>query len=659
MKKTLALALVLVMVISSVCVLFTSADDVETVKESFTQAAETKTVDSSITLWKKASFTSSEAGIDWSYGVLVNEKNEIVGLGRNFSGKTITVPEGNSFIACHFGDGEKTNSHQELNKALQELGQAAGLYTIPENATKDQINAAMAAISGEVKDVSSAGWHLVIDEDDGDFGSFTLYKGAAPSTEEPSEDTSSAEPVEVKEEIVVDGKLEDTGWTKAEWKTINTETGTQQVQPKDNPEKVALGDLEYQFAVRADDENIYVAVKVNALPNNCKEADKMDDKVSSGTHFRFYFTPDTDVTAYGKDGAMAVLDTLLDILVENDGTLGIYKSKEPTTDATAVMTKTETDSVYEISIKKSLFNIGDVFRMATSYSDCHFGSENAGYNVLNDHKYDVASEGGADTPWATNAHYTTYKVAELALGTYTEEPEPEKPDPAEELKKELAEKVTPVENADFKVDLTSKLEKNDAGKLVYTVTLKVKDIKEGVHMQSFTAALHYDPEVLKLTTEVNPNNSLKCEVKVPGSTWENLVKVEPDVDGKPTGIISVEYTCTEPPFDEVSADNFELCFTFEVLTDAKAVGVYVDSEDAKSTYMPNDADNSDITNYKGEGSYTVDSYAEPVEESSSSSEASSSTSTTPSKPGDAGILIFAVLGIVAIAGAVTVIKVRR
>ena len=656
MKKTLALALVLVMVISSICVVFASAEDVASLKVDFNQDTGAVTGDGTITLFKANAdkdlvIDSDAANLRWAYTIVVNKDGKISSLASqivkasedsaNKFVHTVTVPAGGFAVVSHHGGNSDKNT--DLLKFIFDLAKAGGI----NSATGSDVEKPQS-------DVSSAGWTAVLADDE---KSVTLYKGAAPSTEEPSEDTSSAEPVEVKEEIVVDGKLEDTGWTKAEWKTVNTETGTQQVQPKDDPEKVALGDLEYQFAVRADEENVYVAVKVNALPHNCSVADTMDAKVSSGTHFRFYFTPDEDVAAYGKDGAMAVLDTLLDILVENDGSLGIYKAKTLTTDATAVMAKTETDSVYEISIKKSLFNIGDVFRMATSYSDNHFGKDGDGYNVLNDHKYDVASEGGVDTPWATNAHYTKYTVADLTLGTYTVEPEPEKPDPAEELKKELAEKVTPVENADFKVDLTSKLEKNDAGKLVYTVTLKVKDIKEGVHMQSFTAALHYDPEVLKLTTEVNPNNSLKCEVKVPGSTWENLVKVEPDVDGKPTGIISVEYTCTEPPFDEVSADNFELCFTFEVLTDAKAVGVYVDSEDAKSTYMPNDAENSDITNYKGEGSYTVDSYAEPVEESSSSSEAS--TSTTPSKPGDAGILIFAVLGIVAIAGAVTVIKVRR
>ncbi len=708
MKKTLALALVLVMVISSVCVIFASAELPEAESPFYVVAFDDGSKEGA-----GAIFTEEDtAGAWWIHVALkpvegAADTYEVVEISDGIEGGgavALDIPEGgfvygvntgNNYPALLEKDPSKTEYKDKPNytsTACNDMIAQARKWAVGDQITIKGVDIANKVVPTSTPDKE---WY-----EDGYVCTATYAKydpnaattdgsSEEPSEEtsgEPSEETSPAEPVEVTEEIAVDGKLDDTGWVKAEWKTVNTETGTQQVQPKEDADKVAIGDLEYQFAVRTNDENVYVAVKVNALPHNCSVADTMDAKVSSGTHLRIYVTPDEDIAAYGKDGAMAVLDTLLDILVENDGTLGVYKSKELTEEVEAVLTTTETDSVYEFSFKKSLFNIGESFRMATSYSDNHFGTEGNGYNVLNDHKYDVASEGGVDTPWATNAHYTTYKVAELALGTYTEEPAPEqpgeeqpgeeKPDPAKELEEELKANVTAVEDADFTVDLASTLDKNEDGKLVYTVTLKVKPLKDEVKMQSFLGKLHFDSKTLKLMNgkveDEEGDMTLDIVEKKPTSTWQNLSSL---VTGEETSEVDLQFNTTNAKHFITADATLELTFTFEVLTDATCAGVYVDSESMESMYIPPaTADfipsDKDTVYYKGQGAYTLASYVEPApvepDESSSepsdvesSSSSAASTSSTPSKPGDAGILIFAVLGIVAIAGAVTVIKVRR
>ncbi len=650
MKKTLALALVFVMVVSCVSVLFASAEDVESITVEFTQDPGTSTGNGSVTLFKaeadkELEIDSGTANLRWAYALIADKDGKIVALAsqllndaqdpeNKFSPHKATVPAGGFAIVSHHGDSSQENV--DLLNFIYALAQTAGL-------SEDGKNVGTGV--NKQADVSSAGWTAALAADE---KSVTLYKGASTAG---GDDTSSAGPVEVKEEITVDGKLDDTGWVKADWKTVNASTGKVQGD--------LIGeDFQYEYALRADADNVYVAVKVNTAAHNADAtkdpATQYDDFRTTGSAFRIYLEVDP---ATGK------FDRLIDVIVV-DGKPACYLDKAETTAYTAALTTTDAESVYEIQLKKADLGIGDTFKMALSYSDVCFGETGNQYDVLNNHMY----TDNTDAPWAVDTHYTEYSVADLALGTYTDDQQQQPPqqqpaDPAKELADKLAALVTPVEDADFTVKLSSKLESNADGKLVLTVGLTVTDIKEGVKMQGLSAVLHYDPKDLKLTTEMvedekDGTSSLGCVVKLPGVSWENLcVPVLDEETQEPTGDIKVQLTGMNPDHIVTAEAPIELQFTFEVLTDATVAGVYVDSENASSIYAPNDG-TSTTYNYKGQGGYTVASYKAP-DDSSSNNGGSTGTSSAPTKPGDAGILVFAVLGIVAIAGAVTVIKVRR
>ncbi len=224
----------------------------------------------------------------------------------------------------------------------------------------------------------------------------------------PGEDEDEGKTVE--ETITVDGKLDDTGWVKANWKTVNASTGKVQGE--------LIGeDFQYEYAVRADADNVYVAVKVNTAAHNADNSLKPTVEVSDpsyGTQFDSYRTSGSAFRIYLEiDPATGKFDRLIDV-VAADGKPVCYLAKAETTAYTAALATTDAESVYEIQLKKADLGIGDTFKMALSYSDACFGETGDQYDVLNDHIY----TDNADAPWAVDTHYTAYSVSELALGTY-------------------------------------------------------------------------------------------------------------------------------------------------------------------------------------------------------------------------------------------------
>lgn len=244
------------------------------------------------------------------------------------------------------------------------------------------------------------------------------------------------------------------------------------------------------------------------------------------------------------------------------------------------------------------------------------------------------------------------------------------------------------EGSDFAVKLSSKL---DGSKVTVTLTVDTASIGTGVHMEALNATLKYDAERLTLTNEISSaNNSVKCATKLPTGeefAWENVTKV-----GENDGEIIISFGATDEIVELDANHPIELTFTFEFKSGYKSAVISV--ENVTSYYVP-DRTKNDTVDYVGQGAtITVgDASASTPSESTPSdtpSESTPSTSTpsesTPSdtnsgstdsgeapagsdsttsdpasspETGDMGVIWFAMLALVAVAGVAVAAKVRH
>ena len=178
------------------------------------------------------------------------------------------------------------------------------------------------------------------------------------------------------------------------------------------------------------------------------------------------------------------------------------------------------------------------------------------------------------------------------------------------------------------------------GNVIVTVTLSGVDAAQ---LQCIEGTLHYDAEVLTLLTEADKENALLCLTEPAGSEgeWENMSALVED------GVIRLGAAT----FGSATlSDEDPMVFTLEfaLAEGVNLTGLYIDTPE---TYGMN----VDADVVYGNGTYGI---LELVEDE----EPTPSTPSEESKPstgaGDAGILVFAILGILAVAGAAVVIKVR-
>ncbi len=194
-----------------------------------------------------------------------------------------------------------------------------------------------------------------------------------------------------------------------------------------------------------------------------------------------------------------------------------------------------------------------------------------------------------------------------------------------------------------------------------TVKVTVKNItaENGIHVVSFI--LNYDNEKLVLTNDLDEedDNALLCVSKLP-KDWENLSVVANDYsDENPEGtvvnplndgIIEVNvFTAKSVASAAIKEDGeLEFEFTFKVVDDAEGdIGLVIPHATAEGAYNGKDGE----IVYEATGSYAV--IRAPVVEGPSEPD-------EPVVPGDAsGMIIFAIIALVAIAGSAVVIKTRK
>ena len=664
MKKTLAIALVLVMVVSCISVLFVSAAEVESLTVLFTQLEGSSTQDCSLTLHpgtdEEMELKSGDANIRWAYAMAMDAKGNIVRLGKNllseaqdtnnaFDNHGIKIPAGGYAVVFHCGDGENSSGNEDLRDYFNDLIAAAGVSDVDNT----------------VAEVASAGWQaagLTTEGGEHEFGSVTFYKGAAPAGSDPKPEP---EPEVVEEVITVDGDLSDTGYDKAEWLTHNLWQNPKAAQPDDRSMKMA---------VRTDADNIYVAIEVvgtiapNVLPEYAEKltgdleangAQTTTYTQTGATSFRIWLRANKeeryliDVQYLGEELGWVATRTIYPT-----GSTLTWDDLAGLLDIAVVYN--EGVITAEFAVDKAAYGIESEFGIFTTfwdnYPDLVDDTYEEAYQTLHVCTEDtLTSETGVIQYYSgpeNQEPYFWYNVKDIELGTYVvggDEPE-------DTYEQDIAALVGDLlENPDFAINLESEIETVD-GKNIMTVTLTVKDIKEGVHMQALLANLYYDTERLTLLTAISEkDNSVQCVSKLPygdDSDWENMTKLSKDVEG----LIEINFIVADTPDQYLDADHpIELVFTFELKEGFTKAGVYVTTEGTESTYAPADPTASDFATYYGNGAYTVAS-VKAVEEPSNSE----STGSDP-KPGngDNGILVFAILGVLAVAGAATVIKVRH
>ena len=175
---------------------------------------------------------------------------------------------------------------------------------------------------------------------------------------------------------------------------------------------------------------------------------------------------------------------------------------------------------------------------------------------------------------------------------------------------------------------------------VVTVTMTIDNIADGAALTGLYAYLYYDAERMTLTTTANSEGALECLTKLPCDEW-----AEDNVICAKDGYIDIGIGVTKDPMTAISADApIVLTFTFQMNEGFEYAGVYATTADAS-------ASDKDFNDYYGNGAYEIAEL--PAEEIESSDDETSAPVT-----GDAGIVVFAVLAIVAICGAAVVVKVR-
>ena len=230
--------------------------------------------------------------------------------------------------------------------------------------------------------------------------------------------------------------------------------------------------------------------------------------------------------------------------------------------------------------------------------------------------------------------------------------------PAEplEYEDEIAAKVgSKIDDPKFDVVVNAEMGKDNKK---VTVTISFENLKE--ELTGFVTKLNYDAERLTLVTESKADHSLDLGINGFGDKWENLCKKN-DEDG----VIDLQMIVADDLTQVMKAGNtYTLTIEFELKEGFDKAGVWVANGNNIKGMM------TGFKSCQGSGSYDIAEKGEDVtstEEttSESSSEVSSEVSTEASEqskdvqPGDSGIIFFAIIGVLAITGAVVACKARR
>ena len=216
-------------------------------------------------------------------------------------------------------------------------------------------------------------------------------------------------------------------------------------------------------------------------------------------------------------------------------------------------------------------------------------------------------------------------------------------DPLEALREELISLVGEMHSdAMFAWEIQTHAQKDGT----VTVELTINDIAKDVGLQGVAGQLHYNPQQMTLLTESNKENELQCVTALPSDKWENMSRLVRDDAGEIVpGLI--ELSAVNATDSTVITDDTPVVFSlhFSLADGYTYSGVYMPTESVYGL-------DTDVNEVVGNGAYAIVEATVPEEESSQESSA-------PPKPGDGGIVWFAVLGAASLVGALAAWKKRR
>ncbi|MBQ9847524.1 MAG: hypothetical protein IJO64_00500, partial [Clostridia bacterium] len=138
-------------------------------------------------------------------------------------------------------------------------------------------------------------------------------------------------PVTVKEEITVDGDLDDNGWAEDGWTVVNKDNAAFQ-GGIDSMKVEASKDFGYKFQMRTDDEKLYVAAVYDAALTEIDGSGfgsklrlwlNTNEEATVYTHFYDVYTKDGVIVAEGKKNTELAANKAQ--LIENSSVVGTMK----------------------------------------------------------------------------------------------------------------------------------------------------------------------------------------------------------------------------------------------------------------------------------------------------------------------------------------------
>ena len=452
------------------------------------------------------------------------------------------------------------------------------------------------------------------------------------------------------ETIEIDGKLDDTGWAEARWIEISEESGLGGIQ--DTPETKTP--FEFDTQLRTDDEYVYIAAVIHLPMENSTGVGS--ESVRGGTSFRFWVHSSDDYAQYthfydvwpDANGDPVTAAKYNTSKTENSGAAIENSSLTATIkadgDNTIVEMRVRLDEFLEEGATEIHYYVNPV-KGFTSGEFVGMVYPEIPLNPAEDSKM----------PWLNwdTEHQGVLDLAESALGALPAEPsepvEPSEPDPDEGYEEAIAAKVGDALPAAplFKTELAAEVKDG-------TVTLKmtIKDVKEEDKIIGFQIPVYYDAERVTPVLDDVVDDALNCmKDGLPGDNWENLTAAK---SVEKNGEVYVYFQAGTAKTDYCKSDLI-VTLTFTMNEGFEKAGFWTANATTKCF-----VDDGQMTTFNGEGSYTI-----AEEEAAEPSEPTEPTEPTepiePSEPtpGDAGVIVFAILGVLAIVGAAVVIKVRK
>ncbi|MBQ3935045.1 MAG: hypothetical protein II715_04435 [Clostridia bacterium] len=466
----------------------------------------------------------------------------------------------------------------------------------------------------------------------------------------------SEEPV--KETITVDGKLDDTGWAEDKWVLASIDNDTASIQ--DTPEEKLKDAFEFKVNMRTDDEKLYVAVIANheLVPGTGVGA----ESTRSGLSFRIWMHSDPEYKQYTH---------FYDIWPDaNKDTRTAAKYNKSTTENSGanienssfvgVVGETEDGmAVYEMSVNLNEF-------MKEGDDTIHYfvnlvNGATSGYFVgVIYPPIPLGARNELDQtymPWIE--WYTesdgVLKVADAKLGVV--EPKNDDPTPGDgdaNYVQEIAAKVGDPA-ADGKFDIVFDTTTDENGNVKSVITLKGFDADSKI--SSILFPIFFDGERLEQNFQINDDNSVNCFDALPGDKWENMTVYNPaddnsDVNNFPGQAHVYVQILNAEKEDQVCKGDTEINITlnFKLKEGYDIGGIWIPTENVEATSWDDPA-GRDILRATGGSAFAERPEDQPSDPTPPVDD--------PTQPGDAGILVFAILGVLAVVGAAVVIKVRK